>query len=85
MDHFTFGGKGPRLIWKDDESDYILLGFPQGQGAESGLKPLGRDAHEAPIVMFRVHEDELLRIAGRKLENVGKCGLSCSTEPLPNL
>jgi hypothetical protein len=77
-DHFTFDGRGPRLLWKDDESEYILLGFPQGQGMEENLKPLGRDAHEAPIVLFRVHEDELLRIAGRKEGDSHRCCESCA-------
>jgi hypothetical protein len=72
LDHFTFGGKGPKLCWKEDDSDYILLGFPQGPGCD--LKLLERDAHEAPVVMFRVHEDELLRIAGRKVEDANRVG-----------
>ena len=80
-DHFTFGGKGPKLCWKEDDSDYILLGFPQGRGTECDLKLLERDAHEAPIIMFRVHEDELLRIAGRKEGHAHRCGASCVGRP----
>jgi hypothetical protein len=70
LEHFTFDGKGPKLLWKEDASDYILLGFPQGRGAGCDLKPLERAEHEAPVVMFRVHEDELLRIAGRNVEDM---------------
>ncbi len=65
QDHFTFNGKGPGLVWREDESDYILLGFPQGNPNDPEVNPIARDAHQEPVVMFRVHENELLRIAGR--------------------
>jgi hypothetical protein len=64
-DHFSFEGKCPRLVWKEDDSDYILLGFPQGDRTEPEVKAFPQDAHSAPVVMFRVHESALLEIAGR--------------------
>lgn len=63
-DHFTFEGKGPELVWLEDESDFILLGFPQGKPGDLEVHPFTRDG--APVVMFRVHENELLQIAGRR-------------------
>ena len=63
-DHFTFEGKGPELVWVEDESDYILLGFPQGKPGDLEVHPFTRDGR--PVVMFRVHENELLQIAGRR-------------------
>jgi hypothetical protein len=65
-DHFTFEGRGPELVWIEDESDFILLGFPQGRPGEIEVHPFSRDMRSAPVVMFRVHENELLRIAGRR-------------------
>lgn len=63
-DHFTFEGKGPELVWVEDETEFILLGFPQGKLGDLEVHPFTRDG--APVVMFRVHENELMRIAGRR-------------------
>lgn len=68
-DNFTFCEKGPQLIWKEDESEFVLLGFPKGPPDQVQVARIARDAHDAPLVMFRVHENELLRIAGRKIRN----------------
>lgn len=65
-DHFTFEDKGPELVWVEDDSNFILLGFPQGKPGDIELQPFTTDAHNAPVVMFRVHENELMRIAGRR-------------------
>lgn len=65
-DHFTFDGRGPELLWLEDDSDFILLGFPHGKPGDIEVHTIARDLRSAPVVMFRVHENALLRIAGRR-------------------
>jgi hypothetical protein len=63
-DNFTFEGRGPSLVWREDESDYILLGYPHGRFEESGF------SHDFNSVMFRVHESRLMEIVGRASLNL---------------
>lgn len=63
-DNFSFDGKTPTLIWKQDDSDFILLGYPRGNSlVEFEVNIVGRDPRS---IMFRVHENELMEIAGRE-------------------
>ena len=62
-DNFSFEGKTPTLVWKQDASDFILLGYPRGNPVEFGVNLIGRDPRS---IMFRVHENELMEIAGRE-------------------
>lgn len=64
-DHFSFDGKTPVLVWKEDPSEFILLGFVPRSPSSALIRMLPVDAHCAPVVMFQVHEKELLKIAGR--------------------
>ncbi len=60
-ENFSFDDKVPQLIWKEDASDFILLGYRTG-----GDHELGEVSHDFRTVMCRVHENELMGIAGRK-------------------
>ena len=62
-ENFSFDGKNPTLIWKEDDSDFILLGYRAGSG--DGLEHDGI-SHDFRTVMCRVHESELMEIAGRE-------------------
>lgn len=76
QDNFCFDGKKPTLIWKLDDSEFILLGYPHGNviDCESNLE--GRDLRS---LMFRVHENELMEIAGRNMLRAFKGSLgACS-------
>ena len=59
QENFSFEGKKPVLIWKEDESDSILLGYPHGDSGRDQMPP------DFTSIMFRVHENELQSIAGR--------------------
>jgi len=62
-ENFAFEGKKPTLVWKDRESEFILLGYAHGTLQEF-------ESHDASSIMFRVHENELLEIAGRMMWEV---------------
>ncbi|MES2923113.1 MAG: hypothetical protein V4819_16270 [Verrucomicrobiota bacterium] len=62
-DNFSFEGKTPTLIWKQDDSDFMLLGYPRSNRVEFEVNIMGRDPRS---MMFRVHENELMEIAGRE-------------------
>lgn len=64
-ENFSFGGKNPTLIWKNDDSEFILLGYVHGAPSESEVQP--PKSHDLSSTMFRVHENELMRIAGRSI------------------
>lgn len=63
-DNFAFGGKSPKLLWMEDDSEFMLLGFCESD--PGNVKTIEKNAHKAPVVMFRVHENEMLKIAGRE-------------------
>ncbi|MEO5712128.1 MAG: hypothetical protein ABIT37_01455 [Luteolibacter sp.] len=58
LENFSFSGKMPTLIWKDEDSEFILLGYAHRTHQKF-------ESHDASSIMFRVHENELLGIAGR--------------------
>jgi hypothetical protein len=62
-DNFYFEGNAPTLIWKQDDSDFMLLGYPHGNLVEFEVNIMGRDPRST---MFRVHENRLMEIAGRE-------------------
>ena len=62
-DNFSFEGKSPTLVWKQDTSGYMLLGDPRRNSVELEVNILG---HDPRSIMFRVHESELMEIAGRE-------------------
>ena len=63
-DNFSFEGKTLSLIWQQDDSEFILLGYPYGSSAA----PVGRQpGEEFGSIMYRVHENELFEIAGRNV------------------
>lgn len=69
-DHFSFDGKSPSLVWNEDPSEFILLGFVPKSPSSALMRMLPVDAHCAPVVMFQVHERELLKIAGRNFHRL---------------
>lgn len=63
-DNFSFEATAPTLVWKQDDSDFILLGYPRGNDlVEFEVNIVGRDPRS---MMFRIHENELMEIAGRE-------------------
>ena len=62
-DNFSFEGKTPTLIWKQDDSNFMLLGYPRRNSPELEVNIMG---HDPRSIMFRVHENELMEIAGRE-------------------
>ena len=62
-ENFSFEGRSPTLIWKPDNSNFMLLGYPHGNLAEFEVDSLGRNSQS---IMFRIHESELMEIAGRR-------------------
>lgn len=62
-DNFSFEGKTPTLIWKQDDSNFMLLGYPHGNAVEFEVNIMG---HDPRSIMFRVHDNELMEIAGRE-------------------
>lgn len=62
LDNFSFENRKPTLIWKQDDSDFVLLGYPRGNLLEFDAPTSNRDPRS---FMFRVHEAELMEIAGR--------------------
>lgn len=62
-DNFSFEGKSPTLVWKQDTSGYMLLGYPRRNSVELEVNIMGRDPRS---IMFRVHENELIESAGRE-------------------
>ena len=63
LDNFSFEGKSPNLVWKQDTSGYMLLGYPRRNSVELEVNIMG---HDPRSIMFRVHENELMEIAGRE-------------------
>ena len=58
-ENFSFASLQPTLVWRDDSSDHVLLGYPC---RSSFVLDPHRDFRS---IMVRVHECELLTIAGR--------------------
>ena len=62
-DNFSFEGRTPVLIWRQDDSEFVLLGYPRGNSTQFEVNIMG---HDPRSIMFRVHENELMEIAGRE-------------------
>ena len=58
-ENFSFASHRPKLVWKEDSSESVLLGYPYGPRMESEFD------EDCSSIMFRVHEGELMMIAGR--------------------
>lgn len=56
--NFSFCGKRLTLIWKDEETDFILVGYEQGSR-------VSLQTHDVSSFMYRIHEYALLSLVGR--------------------
>lgn len=61
-EQFSYNGRRLALVWQDDDSNYMILGYQHGSKGSLEVIPVKPDFSS---VMFRVHEAALLAIAGR--------------------
>jgi hypothetical protein len=59
LDNFSFASHRPTLVWTHHSSEAVLLGYPYGPHLAD------ERAEDYSSIMFRVHEGELMMIAGR--------------------